>query len=116
MAPITECMKSGAFLWTKAASKAFKEIKSKVVNPPILCLPDFEKVFEVACDASHVGIGAVLSQGHPIAFFREKVKGAKKKYSTYDLEFYSVVQGVRHWQHYLSYKEFILYSDHEALR
>ncbi|RVX03925.1 Transposon Ty3-I Gag-Pol polyprotein [Vitis vinifera] len=117
MAPITECMKPGLFIWTKAANKAFEEIKSKMVNPPILRLPDFEKVFEVACDASHVGIGAVLSQeGHPVAFFSEKLNGAKKKYSTYDLEFYAVVQAIRHWQHYLSYKEFVLYSDHEALR
>ena len=117
MAPITECMKPGLFIWTKAANKAFEEIKSKMVNPPILRLPDFEKVFEVACDASHVGIGAVLSQeGHPVAFFSEKLNGAKKKYSTYDLEFYAVVQTIRHWQHYLSYKEFVLYSDHEALR
>ncbi|RVW77571.1 Transposon Ty3-G Gag-Pol polyprotein [Vitis vinifera] len=31
------------FIWTKAANKAFEEIKSKMVNPPILRLPDFEK-------------------------------------------------------------------------
>ncbi|RVW85285.1 Transposon Ty3-I Gag-Pol polyprotein [Vitis vinifera] len=44
MTPITECMKPGLFIWTKAANKAFEEIKSKMVNPPILRLPDFEKV------------------------------------------------------------------------
>ena len=73
-------MKPSLFIWTKAANKTFKEIKSKMVNPPILRLLDFEKVFEVACDASYVGIGAVLSQeGHLVAFFSEKLNGAKKK-------------------------------------
>ena len=38
-----------------------------------------------------------------------------KKYSPYDLENYAVVQDLHHWHHYLIGKEFVLYSDHEAL-
>ena len=91
-------MKPGLFIWTKAANKTFEEIKSKMVNPPIPCLPDFEKVFEVSCDASRVGIRAILSQeGHRVAFFSDKLNEAKtKKYFTYNLEFYAVVQTIRH--------------------
>jgi len=79
-------------------------------------LPDFTKVFEVECDASGVGIGGVLSQErHPVVYFSEKLYEAKQKYSTYDKEFYAVVQALRYWRHYLLPQEFVLYSDHEAL-
>ncbi len=56
-------------------------------------MPNFDVPFEVACEASHSGIGGVLSyQGHPIAFFSEKLSDAKHRYSTYDLELYAMVQ------------------------
>ena len=59
-------------------------------------------MFEVDCDASHVGIGAVLSRaGKQIAFFSEKLIDERKNYSTYDVEFYAIVQALRHWRHYL---------------
>ena len=56
VAPITDCIRKGAFKWTKNANRAFLEIKEKMTQAPILRLPDFSKVFEVACDALGVGI------------------------------------------------------------
>ena len=117
VAPVTDCIRKGEFEWTKAASKAFLDLKDKMTQAPILRLPDFSKVFEVACDASGVGIGRVLSQeNHPVALFIEKLNDAKLRYSTYDKEFYAVVQALRYWRHYLLPHEFVLFSDHEALR
>jgi hypothetical protein len=117
MAPLTECTKNGPFLWTPAAQQAFEDIKKKLTEAPVLHLPDFEQPFEVACDASHVGVGGVLSQqGHPIAFYSEKLNDTRRRYSTYDLEFYAIVQSLKHWQHYLIHREFVLYTDHDSLR
>jgi hypothetical protein len=117
MAPMTELTKLKKFEWNSKAQSAFDEIKHLLTTAPVLALPNFEDVFEVECDASGVGIGAVLIQGgRPLAYFSEKLNEAKKKYSTYDKEFYALVRALDHWRHYLISKEFILHSDHEALR
>jgi hypothetical protein len=117
MAPITECLKEKKFAWSMAAAKAFTEIKNKMGHAPVLKLPDFSKIFEVACDASHVGIGGVLSQeGHPIAFFSEKLNDTRRRYSVYDMEFYALIETLKHWRPYLIHKEFILFTDHDSLK
>ena len=117
MAPITNCMKKGKFAWTEEAEKSFVIIKSKLCSAPVLALPDFEKLFQVDCDASIVGVGAVLSQeGRPVAFYSEKLPESKTKWTTYELEFYAVVQALRTWEHYLIQREFVLYTDHQALK
>ncbi|XP_074267014.1 uncharacterized protein LOC141590315 [Silene latifolia] len=115
--PITECLKKGALVWSEAAQRAFEEIKKRLCEAPVLALPDFTQPFEVECDASGVGIGAVLIQGkRPIAYFSEKLGGARLNYSTYDKEFYAIVRALDHWSHYLRPSHFILYSDHESLK
>ncbi|KAI3709992.1 hypothetical protein L2E82_39765 [Cichorium intybus] len=117
MSPITDCMKHTTFTWTSEAEKAFVLIKEKLTTAPILVLPDFSQPFELHTDASKTGIGAVLSQnGKPVAFYSEKVSGPRLNYSTYEVEFYAVVQAVRYWRHYLFHREFILYTDHDSLR
>lgn len=115
MSPITDCMKQTT--WTPEASQAFAHIKSKLTTAPILVLPNFDLPFELHCDASKLGIGAVLSQqGRPVDYYSEKMAGARARYSTYDVEFYTIVQAIKHWCHYLAHKEFVLFTDHVTLK
>jgi hypothetical protein len=92
-------------------------LKKKITEQPILVLPDFNKTFQVKCDASGFAIGVVLSQDdRPITYFSEELNEVKVKYSTYDKEFYVVIQALKKWRHYLVPKKFVLYSDNHALQ
>ena len=88
-----------------------------MTEAPLASIPDFSKVFEVTCDASGLAIGGALRQeNHPIAYFSEKLNDARQRYSMYHKEFYAVVQALRYWRYYPLPQEFVLYSDHEALK
>jgi hypothetical protein len=106
-----------SFKWIEEAEKSINILKEKITEQLILVLPDFGKTFQVRCDASGVAIGKVLSQDNiPIAYFSEKLNEAKKKYFTYDKEFYAIIQALKKWRHYLVPKEFVLYSNNQDLQ
>ncbi|KAI3758531.1 hypothetical protein L6452_06096 [Arctium lappa] len=117
-APLNDLVKNNVkFEWGPSQDEAFNRLKLDLTTAPVLALPDFGKSFEVECDASGIGIGAVLMQErHPIEYFSEKLKGAHLNYPTYDKELYAVVRALETWQHYLMPREFIIHTDHESLK
>nr|GEV61400.1 hypothetical protein CTI12_AA617250 [Tanacetum cinerariifolium] len=86
-----EVTKYKHFEWNPQTQMAFEELKRQLSSTPVLALPCFTTVFEVECDASGMGIEAVLSQsGCRIAYFNEKLNDAKRCYTTCDKEFYAI--------------------------
>ena len=60
---MTELLKKDTkFIWTKECEASFQELKKRLVTSPVLILPDQTKDYEVYCDASRRGLGAVLMQ------------------------------------------------------
>ena len=62
MASMTKVIKAKKFQLNDKAQACFEEIRNKLTSAPILALPSFSKVFEVDCDASGMGIRAILTQ------------------------------------------------------
>jgi hypothetical protein len=105
------------FKWGSEQDRTFIEIKERLCGSPLLALPNFSKTFEIECDASEIGIGAVLMQEkRPIAYFSEKLNGAALNYPTYDKKLQALVRALETWQHYLWLKEFVIYTYHESLK
>jgi len=57
-----------------------------------------------------------MQEGHPIAYFSEKLNGVDLNYPTYNKELYVLVRALQTWKHYLLPKELVIHSDQESLK
>nr|XP_027122204.1 uncharacterized protein LOC113739159 [Coffea arabica] len=84
--------KNVGFQWGKEQEESFNKFRNLLTSAPILALPNFDLMFEVECDASEIGIGAVLHQNNrPLAYFSEKLSGRALNYPTYDKELFLLI-------------------------
>lgn len=82
--PLTNLLqKQKGFQWTLQAQAAFDKSKEAMSIVPVLALPDFNKPFVIETDACNSGIGAVLLQGHLIAYYSKALGISNKKLSIY---------------------------------
>ena len=96
---------------------AFKQLKEALTSPPILCLPDFSQPFVIECDASGLGIGAILTQqNQPVAYFSEALKGSALALSTYEKEMLAIIKAIKKWRPYLLGKPFTARTNHKSLK
>ena len=114
--------KNVAFKWSQECQSAFEELKKRLVTPPVLSYPNFDEDFVLETDASHQGLGAVLSQRqedgklHPIAYASRALSGAEKNYGITDLETLAVVWEISHFHYYLYGHRVTVYTDHSAVK
>ena len=122
MKPLTNLFKKDVpFTWGPEQQNAFDTIRQKLVNAPILQLPDINKRFYLTCDASSSGIGCVLQQKSddgillPISFASNVLSKTQQKWSSFQREFYSLVYYCKKFKHFLLNKKFTARVDNQAL-
>jgi len=114
--------KNVTFEWSQEYQTAFEELKRRLITPSVLAYPNFDLDFALETDASHQGLGAVLSQRqedgrfHPIAYASRALSGAEKNYGITDLETLAVVWAISHFHYYLYGHRVTVYTDHSAVK
>ena len=120
--PLNQLLEQGKrWKWTTECEAAFIKVKKLMTSDMVLTHYDPGRPLRLACDASPVGIGEVLSHimddgsERPIAFASRTLSKAERNYSQIDKEALALVWGVKKFHLYLFGRHFTLVTDHEPL-
>ena len=121
--PVYKVSRADIIEWTFSLDESFEALKQQLLQPRIVRLPDPDKPFVLETDGSRIALGAVLKQRfeetgleHPVGFYSRALSGSERNYAAYEVELYAVVRAVEHFRMFLLGKEFLLRTDHAALR
>ncbi len=119
--PLYELTKKNTkWKWEKH-QKAFQKLKDLLSSDNVLVHFDNKLPLGLACDASSVGIGAVLfhrfpdGSERPIANVSKTLTDCQRNYSQIQKEALAIVFGLKKFHQYLYGRKFILVTDHRPL-
>nr|GFA40873.1 reverse transcriptase domain-containing protein [Tanacetum cinerariifolium] len=101
--------------------KGLRTLKDKLTEAPILIAPNWDKPFELMCNASDYAVGAVLGQRiekhfRPIHYASKTMNQAETNYTTTEKEMLAVVYAFKKFRSYLIMNKSIVYIDHSTLK
>ena len=114
--------KNQEWKWTHSCQKAFDRLKEEFSKQPVLFLPDLNKPFAIATDASKDASGEVLQadsngEWHPCSYLSQSFSPVEWNYDIYNWELLTVIWGLKKWKHYLWGSPFPVkvFTDHNNL-
>ena len=113
--------KTSNWHWGAEEQACFQDLKNVLTSEQVLVHFDPDKPIGLACDASSVGIGAVLfhrlpdGSERPIANVSKTLSESQKNYSQIHKEALAIIFGLTKFYHFLYGRRFILVTDHKPL-
>ena len=113
--------KETKFNFDDSCKAAFEEIKSRLVQAPIMVAPEWDQEFEVMCNASHFAMGAVLGKikekiFRAIYYASITFNEAQENYSTIEKEMLAIVFACEKFRPYILGSHVIVHTDHGAIK
>lgn len=122
MHPIYKLLKSKDKIeWNNDCDEAFKLIKHELVTEKVLCHFNPNLPIVLICDASNVGVGAILAHEFPdktqkpIEYASRVLSSAEQKYGTIEKEALAIIFATKKFYQYLIGRHFTLITDHKPL-
>ena len=109
------------FKFDESCERSFEDIISKLVEAPIMAKPDWDKEFEIICDASDYAMGAVLGQRtgkmfKAIYYASKTFNEAQENYSTTEKEMLAIVFAFENFRPYILGSHVIIHTNHAAIK
>ena len=113
--------KDAKFNFDESCQNSFEEIKSRLVEAPIMAEPDWNKEFEIMCDANDYAMGVVLGQKadkvfRAINYSSKTFNEAQENYSTTEKEMLDMVFACEKFRSYILGSHVIIHTDHVAIK
>nr|GFA43675.1 reverse transcriptase domain-containing protein [Tanacetum cinerariifolium] len=113
--------KNSPFIFSNECIQAFRTLKDKLTEAPILIAPNWDQPFDLMCDASDYAVGAVLGQRiekhfRSIHYASKTMNSTEANYTTNEKEMLAVVYAFEKFRSYLIMNKSIVHTDHSALK